>query len=995
MSNLHVIRASAGSGKTYTLTNEYLKLLFSKERGYRNILAVTFTNKATEEMKRRVVESLHKESKKSPVAAKKLAELLHDYSSFSISTIDKFFQQTVRAFAREIGKNSAYGVELDTEMVLQEAIDNMIYNLDKEENQDLLNWLIVISNDRVEQGDGWNIRDDIKKLANELFKESYLGFKREIEDKVVAKREIAELSSEISVIIKEFTDALRKLSERAFCLIERENLQLVHFKGGSRTPLNFFKKVIDGKIENLSNSFRVMREGVDALVALTTKKKDPSIYESIQNCWHNGLGEVISQVCDLYDNQYVAYRSAIVVKNNLQIMGVIFDLERFISDYTKENNVVLIPETTQLLNSIIDESDAPFIYEKSGVRIDHFMLDEFQDTSLMQWKNFLPLINESLSRGMSNLIVGDEKQSIYRWRGSDWGLLSSGIYNDIPPNSIIQSALKQNWRSSKNIIDFNNALFPFAGEVCREFVLKEAGEIYKEAFQEYSSQTDKSKGYVWVKFLESTRPSSNDWQNEALIHSLVKSKEAIERGYRMSDISFLVRTNREARLVVNFLLENGLSVISDEALLIDSSPTVRKVLSLLQYMVDPHDAINNRIALFLGIDTDKILDLSHLPLYELCQKCALIVNPSINQSETLFVSSFLDIVLEQSKVGISEPSSFIRWWRECGFKISVPAPDGQEAIRVMTIHKSKGLGIPIVILPFLHLEMEHNAQLAPILWCKTKESPYNKFPLLPIKYSSSLMDSYFQQDYLLERSNSYIDNLNTAYVALTRAERELYIIAPQPSGSSGTLHFSKILYTFVERELNENEFCMGEPTAPQKELSKHSVEVKRLESFNSYDLGSRISLSLRGEEFYSDESMRARGMALHKIMEYIEVESDLDFAIERVVSLGLLQNSKKEELREELIRMLNSVKEFHWFDGSFKVIRELDLILPGGQIKRPDRVLMGGEAQVIDFKFGKKQERAHRLQMIEYLKLIKESGIAYVKGFIWYPNDNHIEKVLL
>ncbi len=993
MEGLKLIKASAGSGKTYTLTNEYINLLFKKERAYRNILAVTFTNKATEEMKRRVVERLHERSLNDERSAKILSQILHDYSSFSISTIDRFFQQTMRAFAREIGKNGAYNVELDTDMVLQEAIDNMMYNLDKEENKYLLDWLTVVGTESVESGESWNFRNKLDGLAREIFKESFKRLRDDHEGTLIGRKDIDILKGELTAIKASFENQLIGISNKALECIENHNLLPVHFKGGTRTPVNFFLKVAAGDIPELKESLRIMADSPENLTTRSVIRKDPSLYNSIEQCWGDGLASAIEEICVLYDNGLCDYKSAVAALSNLQVMGIISDVERFVYDYTSEHNVVLIPETTELLNKIIDGSDAPFIYEKTGTRIDHFMLDEFQDTSSLQWKNFLPLVLDSLSRGMANLIVGDVKQSIYRWRGSDWSLLNSEVYKDIPEESIITTDLKQNWRSCVNIVEFNNGFFPFAGNLCRDYIPDEESGIYLEATQKISPLPKESEGYIWVKFLE--KDDTADWKERSMELCLEKTRDCLNRGMGMSEITYLVRSNDDGQMVAGSLLENGFPVISDEALLIGSAPVVRKVVAILKYIINPEDNINNTIARFLGVELSDALSMSHLPLYELCEECIRLVGKEYGESDSVFLNSFMDLVLEQGRGEMADVTSFVKWWEERGCKKSVPAPQGQDAVRVMTIHKAKGLGIPVIFIPFFDLPLDHRGGKGPILWCRPDVKPYSGYPMLPVKYSSKLQGTLFEKEYLKERTRSFVDNLNLAYVAMTRAEKEMYIVCPPLPGKSDSITVSTIMGDFLDGKMVENEYSLGEPYSYVAVRSDSSDGGVAMPIFTTYESGDRIKLALRGEEYYSDSSKRGWGLVMHRIMELIICEDDMERAIETVLSEGILQPEMSDEVRDYIAGMFLKVRDRHWFDNSFKVFRELEILIPGGGTKRPDRVLMGAEAQIIDFKFGKRHEKSHIHQVRQYMSLVKQAGTAYVKGFIWYPDDDEIVEVTL
>ncbi len=997
MGELKIIKASAGSGKTHALTSEYMRLLYTKERAYKNILAVTFTNKATEEMKRRVVETLFKKSATDLRARECLVEILHDYSSFSISTIDRFFQQTMRAFAREIGKNSAYSVELDYKMVTNEAIDNMVMSLDKQESAELLEWLTTLSLDSIERGDGWDFKKDIKRLSDEIFNESYRLKKHLLIEASTNKESLNAFKNLLKSIIESFKVELERIGKNALQIIAMHSLALEDFKGGRNTSVKHFLRAANREVTQLPDSFLNLVDNPQNWASKEVIKKDPALFNVIENAFHEGLNSLAAELVEHYKG-YMLYNSAETIIQNIYTLGILIDIEKYILEYTRENNVVLIPETTELLNRIIDGSDSPFFYEKIGTRIDHFMLDEFQDTSIMQWQNFKPHILNSLACGNDNLIVGDVKQSIYRWRGSDWNLLNSDLYNDLGQEHYVETTLLENWRSCKNIIDFNNLFFPYLSKVCRELLDEvDPGEsslsperVYAQVEQTISAMSRDSQGHVLLKFIKEEKDGPGFREQ-----SLDKVSEILERyielGYMLKDITFLVRKKEEAREVVEYLIERGYPVISDEALFISSSAGVRRVVTILKYLNSPNDSVNNVIAKHYGIDINCADQVAHLPLYELCEELIGLINSdnsnsgrdSESQSESLFMHSFLDLVLDYSRGAKSDISSFIKWWEESGVRKSIPAPDGQNALRVMTIHKSKGLGIPVVIIPFFNIKLDYEGSLTPILWCETDIEPFNSIPLLPVKYKKGLADTIFFKEYLTERRRVHIDNLNLAYVAFTRAQRELVIISKVPP-ERGESSVSAILYKQFSGELDEYlEFNIGEWTKGINEDDKSDNEYP-VPPMLSLPIGDRLKLSLKGEEFFSDKSSRAHGVVMHEIMESVIVEGDLEISVNSAVSRGVLAADMKEHTIDLLTAMMEQVRDRHWFDGAFKVYNEREILEPGG------RVLLGAEAFVIDFKFGKKRESSHIKQVQRYMELMRRMGKAYVKGYIWYPQEGEI-----
>ena len=446
---LTVYRASAGAGKTHKLTGEYLKLLFASPGAYRRILAVTFTNKATDEMKGRIVQELYtlssgQKSDYVPVlssrfgldeaqvraqARKVLIAILHDYSAFNISTIDRFFQQTMRAFTREIGLQGGYAIEMDQELVLTEAIDNLLAGLEKPENKELLGWLLRFASDKVEEGGGWNLRKDIAALSREVFKESYKAFSADVAKDIEDKAALESYKNHLFAIIRSVEAEARDLGRQGQAVLDQYGLQPSDFKGGSRSPLHYFAKLVAGEMKPPSDTFANL---ADNLEGCFTAKTESGMRQIIGCAFDDGLNDCIKKINTLFGNLTNYYTAKEIVRY-YYALGILNDIAVQIAEYREEKNVMLIADTTELLSKVVGGSEAPFIYEKTGTQVDHYMIDEFQDTSGMQWGNFLPLLSESLSHNRDNLIVGDVKQSIYRFRNSDWKLLDEQIRYDFSP----------------------------------------------------------------------------------------------------------------------------------------------------------------------------------------------------------------------------------------------------------------------------------------------------------------------------------------------------------------------------------------------------------------------------------------------------------------------------------------------------------------------------------------------------------------------------------
>lgn len=629
---LTVYRASAGAGKTHKLTGEYLTLLFTGPGAFRRILAVTFTNKATDEMKTRIVDELYNlaSGRKSDYvellkstysltevqvrkqAAKILIDILHDYSAFNISTIDRFFQQTMRAFTREIGLQGGYGIEMDQELVLTTAIDNLLSDLEKPESKDLLGWLLRFAEDKIESGGEWNLRKDIMALSREVFKESYKAFSEAVGRDIEDKKALEDYKNELYGIIRSVEATAKELGERGLAILNKYGLKVTDFKGGSRSPLTLLDRLVQGEMKEPSATFIGLADNLDGCF---TKTVSLGTRQIIGCAFEDGLNDCIKGIISLFGN-LTAYNTAREIVRYYYTLGILTDVSRQIAAYREEKNVMLIADTTELLSKVIEGSDAPFIYEKTGTHVDHYMIDEFQDTSGMQWNNFRPLIEESLAHSRDNLIVGDVKQSIYRFRNSDWKLLDEQVQADFSSEEIHEETLKDNWRSCRNIVEFNNALFTTLPGVLQA-VYNEALSVsslseeqraafftkimsaYDKSFQQVPPPFMQKDGHVRIEFLSGD--NEKDWKEEALGRLPGVLEKLQDNGYALKDIAILVRTNQEGAQVADTLLaykeehpsnRYNYDIISDEALFVSGSTAVRFMVSLLRYLKNPEDRTN-------------------------------------------------------------------------------------------------------------------------------------------------------------------------------------------------------------------------------------------------------------------------------------------------------------------------------------------------------------------------------------------------------------------
>ena len=912
MAKIDIYKASAGSGKTHTLTWQYLHYLLSAEDpdAYRHILAVTFTNKATDEMKQRVLETLsskaEEDSAEGRKARKVLVRILHDYSNFSITTIDKFFLQIIRAFAREIGQNGSYRVELDEPSVIAAAVDSMLDSLDEEGNAALLDWMVAYALESVEKGGSYDIAKSLYDFGKLFLQEDFrikkgmLG-KAFVQDRGVIERVRKDAAARIAAFSAKYPKGSRKVDE-----YDRKR-----------------------------------------------NETDKVIFDSVG------------------------------------IMGISNDIYSRMTDILRQKNLVLLSESKETIRKLIDDSDAPFIYEKVGNRFDHLMLDEFQDTSRIEWQNFLPLYRESIAKGKDCMIVGDIKQCIYRFRGSDWETLNSGLAKDIDASVAMFKTLDVNRRSARNIITFNNLLYAtIARWLPDEFAAKLSG-MYADAEQKYWKEQE---GYVKVKVVDYA--VKTDFEAQALEWIKPAIEELRSNGFPAGSITVLARKNKQIALIAQKLISEGYAVITDESLLVSGCPQVQKAVAVLKYLSSGTDDICNEQLRQLGVDLEKAVPCDG-SLYDLCEGIVRTWTGTVDKGDIPYVNAFLDIVAEYISLYGSDISAFVRWWEETASKNRyISVPDGQDAVRVMTYHKSKGLSLDAVIIPFFNEPFVPRAGKDDYLW--TTPSPQIcEIGLFPVKYKSDLAKTMFSDDYDRERFLNAVDAVNAAYVATTRARQAMYIFGSR--SKTGIDSMSESMARMLEASYGESEDGVYEIGTPQQYVAGDDSNDARLQepvdSFVSIPSQPRIEMAYSGTAFFEEPGARQKGVVLHDILSSVNVPEDLPAAVARAVDEGELPASEAEAVTAMLGEAMASVAGLHWFDSGNTVYNELSIINTDGEVERPDRVIIrGGETIVVDYKFGE-ERKGYRWQVGRYMKLLRQMGYSRVKGYLWYVKNNKVEQI--
>jgi ATP-dependent exoDNAse (exonuclease V) beta subunit len=991
MGQLDIYRASAGSGKTHTLAHKYVRILLDAKKKddevtYKNILAVTFTNKATEEMKSRIVSILYKLSKGDKTELKEMGHLpakevqeraktiltaiLHDYSNFQVSTIDRFFQQVFRAFARELGSFSNYRVELSDEDVLSHAIDEMLSGMDDVSKEDADKLYKIINGFALDQ---WRYNNK-PKYTDQLLDFAKLFIKEDFKKKAADYKPEAEAIDRVgrnaAAVAAKFEKDLKDLANEAMAAMAAQGLTVDDFPYRQKGGMGQVQKYAAGEI-------KVPGQRLISLEA--------------EGCNNNpGICALLTKIIKLFGGEYAKYRTAVIIRNNLGVMKIFGGIYDALESYLKENNIMLLGETTDALHKMTAGSDTPFIYERIGTRIDHYLLDEFQDFSLMQWDNFKPLLADSLDKGYDNLIVGDVKQSIYRWRSSDWNTLESGVDKDLKGKNISSKPLNVNYRSDKVIVDFNNDFFY---SVTRKDGGAFDGDETIDKVYSDCRQTSKSEcgGHVKVTFFEG-KDENDDVPSLAMLKGEIGRLEKM--GYPLSDVYILVRTNREAAAAAARLIADGYDVITEESLVVGTSGYVQRIIAVLKYMVNPQDAVNTQILKEMGLDVDAV-DLSGNSLYDVCENIVRSLGEELMKGQMPYLMTFMDVVLDYMRDRGSDISGFVKWWEDTGCKQAISAPKGANAVRIMTIHKAKGLGCPVVIMPFFHEALAPGSLHANYMWCK-EEKEFDT-GLMPVAFRSDVSESSLNEYYDREALYYKMDALNTAYVAFTRAEHELIVFAKLVPSKPG---ISNKLQDYLAGKLDGDVYEVGE-SVPYVAGKEDSIRRLCLSGYNSIpmegtDGKKRLALIYRGSDFFDPEgrdAARRRGIVMHDILSRINTEADVASSVDAAVAGGELAAAERDDTIARVGEMLDSVKSYGWFSGEGDILNELSIIDTDGQVYRPDRVILsGGNAVVVDYKFGERHG-GYRKQVGRYMDMLRQMGYEKVEGYLWYAAENNIEKV--
>lgn len=1091
-------KASAGSGKTYTLVKEYLIMLLGKKTeggnyildkhpndNHRYILAITFTNKATEEMKSRIVETLDvlaSNPDESPyitdlttmLGASKddisksagIAErqMLEDYTNFNVCTIDTFFQKILRTFAYEVNLSSNYGVELNDEYVVELGVNNLKTRLHDEsgkKNKSLSHWLWMFVQDSIKNGSSWDVF--YKPKSKKTVDNSLYNFAKVLTNEVVKKNSkqlfdfLADpkniqafnvaLNSGISNLIsevKECVDEIFKMLEGSGIKANKNFTNFLDALNNSANP--FLIKDLDKKVEK-------------KIADQSFVNKNSASVNDIAIC------DCLTHILD-NNTVYASYKKILDLTYQLGLLG---DINASMQDFTNENNTILLSGTNDIVKRIIDGCETPFIYERIGMYLHNFLLDEFQDTSRMQWENLLPLVRNGLANGHDSLIIGDVKQSIYRFRNSDPQLLHSQLKVDFSNDSIKYNEGRSiNWRSARNIVHWNNAFFRFMSMALN------MDEFYADVEQEVSPKNEKLPGHVVVARREipdkkkdtdgnnDSKTESNDNSNDndsnfkewAIEKMIVDLQSLLARGFKQKDIAVLSNTNREGQLAISRIMkwnienpDKQMKVVSEESLLVISSPAVRIVVNILKMLdrCEAHNEDGREMPMVLrrfeanrseGMDTSEAFEDAIVSkdediadyidrLYETSKSACLDsvveqiiksqLSKQMTEENTPYLLAFLDSVVDfMSRYG-SNIHHFLKWWDKVGPGLSISSPDNIDAIRVITIHKSKGLQFPCVLIPMFDWNFDQSS----IEWIETAgfkdKLPKGVAipPIVPVKRDnkSTLFDNEFKK---IARSN-IMDSLNKTYVACTRAQYELIIY------TENNKELGLQLSQFLETCRNNNNDISPTPTEncdPDVvyELGKPMLRSD-IPALNSDDnalpdnVESRIMppysvvsdvdrWKLTSPDIIIDVRGTTRwvGEMLHKVMERVRTPKNLKKAFGRALHRGMITEEEHDEYLALLSKRLADPRVADWFANDNRLMLERSVTIGGNGQKRPDRVVMkpNGEIIIVDYKFGDRSDdndTKYKRQVAGYKRAVCDAlgcRPGCVSGYVWYIHSGDI-----
>ncbi len=1082
MNPLSIYKASAGSGKTYTLAIEFIKLLIKEPESFKSILAVTFTNKATEEMKTRILSQLYgiwkglddSQSYLNDItkalgitknecrikAGHALSYLLHDYNHFRVETIDSFFQSIMRNLARELDLTANLKIDLKDESVKDQAVDLLIESLD--EKNVLLQWIISYILSNIEENKSWNVIGQIKDFGKTIFKDYYKDVSKQLA--IISKKKgfYENYIKDLKALKEDSDNKMIAYAKEFKDILASNDIEIDDLSGKSRGIITYFNKLENSNYSDIECWKSAYYKHLEA------------------DGWPNNNSINKQKVLDLAKNQLVDFlkkvdqdrhllwklrSSAEYTLRHISKLRLLNSIEEKVRALNFEANRFLLSDTQHLLRALIKDSDTPFIFEKTGTSLKHIMIDEFQDTSIVQWTNFKVLLNECMSQSSSqddniikNLIVGDVKQSIYRWRSGDWRLL-----NDIdkeflnPKKELSHFTLFTNYRSKRNIVEFNNHFFSEAVKIeYKSETEVNSAEDSEEILKAYSDicqevpQGKQNQGLVHIDLL-----SKEEYQERVLEKIVSIVDKLLEKKVNQNDIAILVRANKYIPLIAEAITikRPDIKVVSDEAFALKSSLAIRIIIMGLRLIKNPNDSLcktslaltYQRIILSNPISEEEIH--SHTSKQDFSYIDNLLPEPFNNNLSSLekmtllemvetiysafgvyklkgqgaYICTFYDAIADFTKEYVASVDGFLQAWEDSIKDQNILSED-VDGIRILSIHKSKGLEFKNVIIPFCDWKMDNSRTM---LWCKPSQAPFSKLPLVPIDYNKGTLDTIYALDYKNEHIQNTVDNLNMLYVAFTRASNNLFVIGKNTTIKNSR---SKLLKETLETlkdtlkgfHLNAEEddnltYEYGTLYVDTNEEDKISKNVFLANSslmivditphpsiieFRQHNQSFEFIHNQDDKQKTSRDSYIKLGNVLHAVFSKIRTLFDVDSILRQLEFSGIFSENdiSLNEIKELIKKSFASSKATSWFDPHWTVFNECSISYFDSEenkvfLKRPDRVIMDeNQMIVIDFKFGSSHEGYHN-QVRQYMSLLKSMGYKNITGYLWFVLKDVIEEV--
>lgn len=1042
MSNFLVYKSSAGSGKTYTLMLIYLSIVLKEPSRFRNILAITFTNKAANEIKERITSSLamiaDTSAEQIPAkrkhlfetlesrtglsfdklkenAGKALSLILHNYSDFAVSTIDSFVHRVIRAFAFDLRLSMSFEVEMDNKMLLARAVEDLISAAGTDERlTDLLVNFIV---QKAEEDESWQIDRLLISFAENLFRENTP------DGLSIAQTPEPGQIKDISLRIKQFTGqyktSLQKIGSEANELLSKNNIDSELIYRGKTGIAGFFMNLCNGKTDvNLQSSY--IRKAVDENEWLSSAGKKSPLSSVILNIAPD-LKRLFHQAEDIITTQKDRVTVLEMIRMQLYPMSVLAEISKKLEIIKKEENLLPIAEFNRIVSNIVSEEPVPFIYERLGEKFRHYMIDEFQDTSVLQWQNLMPLVENSLAQGGLNMIVGDGKQAIYRFRNGDVQQFVNlpGVNN--PRNNPVleqraralernfnEENLGSNFRSKQEVVYFNNNFFD---HISKKF-LGSDDKVYAHGNQQH--KPGNIGGLVQIEFLENQKIAQTD-THTARVGDLIA--ELHNTGFRYGDIAVLCRTNSESSKIALHLFDLGIEVVSSDSLLLRNSDEVVFLVSWFSFLSNPEDEISRiYIANYLydhyKPSGSKAAFLKKSKNYKDFQELLSGIHPEattermrglsvFDQAETLirlfglqekaplFLQFFLDEVLRFSTTSNTGPDGFLEYWNTHSGKLSAVLPANENAVQVMTIHKSKGLEFPVVIYPFAYQKVSTRSEK---VWADVDDEIIPEIKLAYLDISKKLENTKYHSIAEEVNGKKRLDLLNMVYVAFTRPSERLYVLSSLPSEKSENINsVSGMLAEFLKSmqifNTEETVYRFGNEAEVNSIDKKEEITTSYSLDFISNPWHHRLVFASRAPANWdagSPESAQESGNILHRLLAGIKTRQDIENSVLQLINEGLITKSEEQEFIFKLHNIIEDEKLNMFFNEDCTILNEAEIIAPDGKSYRPDRVVLhSGKTDVLDFKTGKPVEKHHE-QVRTYARLLQKMGHQEIRAWLVY-----------